>query len=99
MKIMTWGSEGVTIGETVFKTYLKIVLLRTNRPGKFLFLWRLPDIDFFVHSVAIRATLCNNIATYCFTELPDKQKLFWILICEELDILNSLGRFLQQTLP
>ena len=34
-----------------------------------------------------------------FTELPDKQKLFWILNCEELDILNSLGRFLQKTLP
>ena len=27
------------------------------------------------------------------------QKLFWILNCEELDILNSLGRFLQISLP
>ena len=34
-----------------------------------------------------------------FTELPDKQKLFWILNCEELDILNSLGNFLQKALP
>ena len=30
-----------------------------------------------------------------FTHLQVKQKLFWILNCEELDILNSLGRFLQ----
>ena len=29
-----------------------------------------------------------------FTHLQVKQKLFWILNCEELDILNSLGRFL-----
>ena len=35
-----------------------------------------------------------------FTHLQDKQKLFWILNCEELDILNSLGtRFLQISLP
>ena len=30
-----------------------------------------------------------------FTHLQDKQKLFWI----ELDILNSLCRFLQISLP
>ena len=29
-----------------------------------------------------------------FTHLQDKQKLLWILNCEEFDILNSLGRFL-----
>ena len=34
-----------------------------------------------------------------FTHLQDKQKLFWILNCEELDILNSLDRFLQISLP
>ena len=34
-----------------------------------------------------------------FTHLQDKQKLFWILNCEELDILNSLGRFLKISLP
>ena len=34
-----------------------------------------------------------------FTHLPYKQKLFWILNCEELDILNSLDRFLQISLP
>ena len=34
-----------------------------------------------------------------FTHLQGKQKLFWILNCEELDILNSLGRFLQISLP
>ena len=34
-----------------------------------------------------------------FTHLQDKQKLFWILNCEELDILNSLGRFSQISLP
>ena len=28
-----------------------------------------------------------------FTQLQDKQKLFWTLNCEELDILDSLGRF------
>ena len=30
-----------------------------------------------------------------FTLSQDKQKLFWILNCEELEILNSLGRFLK----
>ena len=34
-----------------------------------------------------------------FTHLQDKQKSFWILNCEELDILNSLSRFLQISLP
>ena len=34
-----------------------------------------------------------------FTHLQDKQKLFWILNCEEFDILNSLGRILQISLP
>ena len=34
-----------------------------------------------------------------FTHLQDKQKVFWIFNCEELDILNSLGRFLQISLP
>ena len=34
-----------------------------------------------------------------FTSLEDKQKLFWILNCEELDILNSVGKFLQKALP
>ena len=34
-----------------------------------------------------------------FTHLQDKQKLFLILNCEELDILNSLGRFLKISLP
>ena len=33
-----------------------------------------------------------------FTHLQDKQKLLWILNCEELDILNYLGRFLQISL-
>ena len=34
-----------------------------------------------------------------FTHLQGKQKLFWTLNCEELDILNSLGRFLKISLP
>ena len=34
-----------------------------------------------------------------FTSLQDKQKLFWILNCEELDIFHSLGIFLQKALP
>lgn len=34
-----------------------------------------------------------------FTSLEDKQKLFWILNCEELDVLNSVGKFLQKALP
>ena len=33
-----------------------------------------------------------------FTNLQDKQQLFWVLNCEELDILNCLGRFLQISL-
>ena len=31
--------------------------------------------------------------------LQDKQILFWILNCEELDILNSLSRVLKISLP
>ena len=42
--------------------------------------------------------LISTIVKY-FTHLQDKQKLFWILKCEELDILNSLGRFVQISLP
>ena len=34
-----------------------------------------------------------------FTLFQDKQKLFWLLNWEELDILNSLGRFLKISLP
>ena len=34
-----------------------------------------------------------------FAHSQDKQKLFWIFNCEELDISNSLGRFLQIPLP
>ena len=34
-----------------------------------------------------------------FTHLQDNQKLLWILNCEELYIINSIGRFLQMSLP
>jgi hypothetical protein len=29
-----------------------------------------------------------------FTNLSDKNKLFWLLNCENQEILNSVGRFL-----
>ena len=35
--------------------------------------------------------LISSIVKY-FTHLQDKQKLFWILNCGELDILNSHNR-------
>ena len=34
-----------------------------------------------------------------FTNLFDKNKLFWLLNCENQEILNSVGRFLYQNMP
>ena len=34
-----------------------------------------------------------------FTNVHDKQQLFWVLNYEELDILNCLGGFLHISLP
>ena len=34
-----------------------------------------------------------------FTNLSDKNKLFWLLNCENQEILNSVGRFLYQNMP
>ena len=34
-----------------------------------------------------------------FTYLSDKNKLFWLLNCENQEILNSVGRFLYQNMP
>ena len=34
-----------------------------------------------------------------FTNLSDKNKLFWLLNCEIQEILNSVGRFLYQNMP
>ena len=34
-----------------------------------------------------------------FSNLSDKNKLFWLLNCENQEILNSVGRFLYQNMP
>ena len=43
--------------------------------------------------------ISSNLKVKYFTHLQGKQILFWILNCEELDILHSLGIFLQISLP
>ena len=34
-----------------------------------------------------------------FNDLPDNYKLYWILNCEDQEILDSVGRFLHENLP
>lgn len=33
-----------------------------------------------------------------FSDLSDKEKLFWILNSEDIEIMNSLGKFLHDNL-
>ena len=48
-----------------------------------------------------RDDLFNSISAKVknFTNLSDKNKLFWLLNCENQEILNSVGRFLYQNMP
>jgi hypothetical protein len=48
-----------------------------------------------------RGDLFNSISAKVknFTNLSDKNKLFWLLNCENQEILNSVGRFLYQNMP
>ena len=48
-----------------------------------------------------RDDLFNSISAKVknFTNLSDKNKLFWLLNCEYQEILNSVGRFLYQHMP
>ena len=45
--------------------------------------------------------LCRlvNSKVYKFFDLTDKEKLFWILNCEDIEIMNALGSFLRDNLP
>jgi hypothetical protein len=49
----------------------------------------------------VRDDLFNSISAKVknFTNLSDKNKLFWLLNCENQEILNSVGRFLYQNMP
>jgi hypothetical protein len=48
-----------------------------------------------------RDDLFNSISAKVrnVTNLSDKNKLFWLLNCENQEILNSVGRFLYQNMP
>lgn len=48
-----------------------------------------------------RGVLFNLISSRVnqFSNLSDKDKLFWLLNCENAEILNSVGRFLYENMP
>ena len=76
------------------KEYVKIVQIKKLKM-KLTFLL---DVQQFSGE---RDDLFNSISAKVknFTNLSDKNKLFWLVNCENQEILNSVGRFLYQNMP
>ena len=76
------------------KEYVKILQIQEIEDETH-FLTRCPKFsgerDDLFHSISTKVN-------FFFTNLSDKNKLFWLLNCENQEILNSVGIFLYQNM-